>query len=236
MTIKAVFFDFFNTLVDYDPPREQLQVAACREFGIEIEPQAMRQALSAGDQLYYQEIARLPESRRSAAEKMDLYTRYEAKVLEGVGVEVSDEEALKIMAKFGALMRQLGAKFVLFDDVEPALAQLKDRGLTLGLITNFDRDLPPICDELGLSSYLDFLVTSLAVGAVKPDPAIFQAALERAGVDASEAMHVGDQYHSDVLGARNAGISPLLIDRDDLHPEISDCPRIRTLGEVVGHV
>lgn len=236
MTIKAVFFDFFNTLVDYDPPREQLQVAACREFGIEIEPQTMRRALSAGDQFYYQEIARLPESRRSAAEKMALYAQYEARILEGLGVEVSEEEALKIMAKFGALMRQLGAKFVLFADVEPALAQLKDRGLRLGLITNVDRDLSPTCDELGLSSYLDFLVTSMAVGAVKPAPAIFKAALERAGVDASEAMHVGDQYYSDVLGARNAGIRALLVDRDNLHQEINDCPRITSLGEVVEHL
>jgi len=234
--IKAVFFDFFNTLVDYDPPREQLQIAACREFGIEVEPQAMRQALSAGDQFYYQEIARLPVGKRSAAEKMALYTQYEARILEGAGLEVSEEVALQIMAKFGALMSQLGAKFVLFDDVEPALAQLKGRGLRLGLITNIDRDLSPTCAELGLSSYLDFLVTSLAVGAVKPAPAIFKAALERAGVEASEAIHVGDQYHSDVLGARNAGIRPLLIDRDDLHQEISDCPRIRSLGEVVGHL
>ena len=49
-------------------------------------------------------------------------------------------------------------------------------------------------------------------------------------------MHVGDQYHSDVLGARNAGIRPLMIDRDGLHQEISDCPRISSLGEVVEHL
>ncbi len=234
--IKAVFFDFFNTLANYHPPREQLQAAACREFGIEVETQAVRQALFAGDQFYDQEIVHFPLSKRSAGEKMALYGRYEAKILEAVGVEVSEELALQIMAKFGTLMRQAGARFVLFDDAEPALAQLKGRGLRLGLITNIDRDLSSTYDELGLSSCLDFLVTSLAVGAAKPDPAIFRAALERAGVEAAEAIHVGDMYHSDVLGARNAGIRPLLIDRDGLHQEISDCPRIRSLGEVVGYL
>jgi putative hydrolase of the HAD superfamily len=133
-------------------------------------------------------------------------------------------------------MREAGARFVLFDDAEPALAQLKRRGLLLGLISNIDRDLSSTYDELGLSSSLDVLVTSLVVGAAKPDPAIFRAALERAGVHAAEAIHVGDMYHSDVLGARSAGIRPLLIDRDGLHQEISDCPRIRSLGEVVGYI
>jgi putative hydrolase of the HAD superfamily len=234
--IKAVFFDFFNTLVNYHPPREQLQAAACREFGIEVKPQALREALFAGDQFYDQDIVHVPMSKRSEAERMALYAKYEAKVLEAVGVEVSEELALQIMAKFGTLMREAGARFVLFDDAEPALAQLKGRGLTLGLISNIDRDLSSTYEELGLSSFLDVLVTSLAVGAAKPDLAIFRAALERAGVDASDAIHVGDMYHSDVMGARNAGIRPLLIDRDGLHQEISDCPRISSLGEVSGYL
>ncbi len=234
--IKAVFFDFFNTLANYHPPREQLQAAACREFGIEVEPHALREALFAGDLFYDEDIVHIPMSQRSEAERMALYARYEAKVLEAVGVEVSEELALQIMAKFGTLMSEAGARFVLFDDVEPALAQLKARGLTLGLISNIDRDLSSTYDELGLSSSLDVLVTSLAVGAAKPDPAIFRIALERAGVDASEAIHVGDMYHSDIMGARSAGIRPLLIDRDGLHQEISDCPRISSLGEVVGYL
>ena len=234
--IKAVFFDFFNTLANYHPPREQLQAAACRQFGIEVEPEALREALFAADQFYDEDIVHSPMSQRSAAEKVALYGRYEARILEGVGVEASEEMALQIMAKFGALMREAGARFVLFDDAAPALAQLKRRGLTLGLISNIDRDLSSTYEELGLSSSLDVLVTSLAVGAAKPDPAIFRAALERAGVDAAEAIHVGDMYHSDVLGARSAGIRPLLIDRDGLHREIGDCPRLSSLGQVVGYL
>ena len=57
-------------------------------------------------------------------------------------------------------------------------------------------------------------------------------ALEKAGVEASEAVHVGDQYKIDAVGAMNAGIKPIIIDRNDLYPEIKDCPRIRNLDEL----
>jgi len=74
------------------------------------------------------------------------------------------------------------------------------------------------------------------VGADKPEPAIFLAALERAGVNAAEAVHVGDQYKLDVVGARGVGINPILIDRYDLYPEVSDCPRIRSLTELAQYL
>jgi putative hydrolase of the HAD superfamily len=234
--IKAVFFDLYYTLVDYDPPREQVQAEICRELGIEVTPEAIYSAMPAADGFFYEENARLPTSKRSPEEKSELYAEYEARLLEGVGVSVTREVALQIMARFGTKLSQSEIRLVLFDDVAPALSQLKGRGLTLGLITNVDHDISPTCQELGLSSYLDFLVTSLEVGVGKPAPAIFRAALERAGVEASEAIHVGDQYHADVLGARSAGIKPLLLDRGDFFTEFSDCIRIRSLEEVVGHL
>ncbi len=80
------------------------------------------------------------------------------------------------------------------------------------------------------------MVTSEEAGADKPKPEIFLKALEKAGVDASEAVHVGDQYDLDVVGARGVGISPILIDRYDLYPEVDDCPRIRSLTELAQYL
>jgi len=119
-----------------------------------------------------------------------------------------------------------------YDDVLPALASLKKRALVLGLISNL------LLGEAGagLASYLDFVVTAKEVGADKPEPAIFLAALERAGVKAPAAIYVGDQYQTDVLGARNVGITPILIDRFDLAPEVSDCPRIHSLAEISNYL
>ncbi len=96
--------------------------------------------------------------------------------------------------------------------------------------------MAPICRQLGLEPYLDFVVTSKEAGADKPKPPIFLAALDKAGVNASEAVHVGDQYKLDVIGARGVGISPILIDRYDIYPNISDCPRIHSLTELAQHL
>jgi putative hydrolase of the HAD superfamily len=112
------------------------------------------------------------------------------------------------------------------------LKALKQRGLVLGLISNIIIGGA----GAGLESCLDFVVTSKEVGANKPEPPIFLAALERAGVSAPEAVYVGDQYQTDVLGARGVGIRPVLIDRFDLETEVSDCPRIHSLVELPGYL
>jgi len=76
-----------------------------------------------------------------------------------------------------------------------------------------------MCRELGIAEYLDFTVTSAEAGADKPQPPIFLKALELAQVTAAEAVHVGDQYQNDVLGARGVGIAPILLDRADYYAE-----------------
>jgi putative hydrolase of the HAD superfamily len=106
---------------------------------------------------------------------------------------------------------------------------LKKKGLILGLITSMKKEINLISRQLGLEPYLDFIVTSSDVGAPKPKPPVFLAALERANISAKEAIYVGDQYSTDVVGARGVDINPVLLDRYELFPEISDCPRIRTL-------
>jgi putative hydrolase of the HAD superfamily len=104
------------------------------------------------------------------------------------------------------------------------------------LLTNATKDKLSLHRKLGLEGYLDFVVTSQEAGADKPKPPIFLAALDRAGVEAFEAFHVGDQYQLDIVGARGAGINPILIDRCDLYPEVSNCPRIRSLTELAQHL
>jgi len=106
----------------------------------------------------------------------------------------------------------------------------------LGLLTNLQTEVDSMCRNLGIADFLDFTVTSAEVGADKPQPPIFLKALELAQVQAGEAIHVGDQYQNDVLGARGVGISPILLDRADYYAEITDCPRIKSLSEVNKYV
>ena len=230
--IKAVFFDLYNTLVGYDPPREEIQARVLKEFGIEVSPEAFRHPLVIADEFIYQEHARSPLSKRSKEETMALYAQYQGIVLKEAGIDVSQELITGILGKW----QQSNYKLVLFDDAMPALIHLKELGLILGLISNVDRDITSLCQELGLSVLLQVVITSQEVGFNKPQPEIFQEALKQAGVKSSEAIYVGDQYQIDVVGANEAGMRGVLLDRGGYFEDITDCPRIRSLTEVTEHL
>ena len=159
----------------------------------------------------------------------------EKTVLREAGLaDVSDELALTIIQKaWGSFSDQ---SFMLFDDVLPALGQLKQQGLVLGVISNIDRDLSPACQRLGLAPYLDVIITSSGVGSEKPNPPIFMAALQQAGAEASSAIYVGDQHGTDVLGAQRVGMEGVLLDRYDLFGQTTGCIRIRTLADLLDYV
>ena len=232
--IRAVFLDWFGTLAHYSPPREQLQSQVLRELGFDVSPEDMRRGLLAADKEFYTESAASSSQAMSREERMKTYLRHQERILERAGVHVPADLLPRVMARARELYAAL--RFVLFDDVLVTLKALKERELALGLLTNLRQDINALCRELDLTPYLDFAVTSAEVGAEKPAPPVFLAALEKAAVTADEAVHVGDQYHVDVVGARNLGIRPILLDRDDIYPEVTDCPRIRLLGEVIAHL
>jgi len=232
--IRAVLFDWFNTLVRYEPPREELHSRALREFGIEISPLELLPAVLAADKYFFEENALSPVEKRSPEEKAKVYIRYQDIVLTGVGVKVDKGLVVKIMEK----SQQLFGVFdlVLFDDVLPTLQTLKEQNFILGLLTNATKDMISNQHKLGLESYLAFIITSEEVEADKPQPPIFLVALDRAGVSASEAIYVGDQYELDVIGARGVGITPILIDRFGSYAELTDCSRISSLPELMKYL
>ncbi|MFH0914208.1 MAG: HAD family hydrolase [Chloroflexota bacterium] len=233
--IQAVFFDWFNTLARYEPPREKLHSDLLREFGIEISPQKLMPGLLAADKYFFTEGGRSSLNQRDPQKEAESYVRYAGIMLSTVGIKADKDFLLKLIRRWPQVFT--GSKFVLFEDTLPTLKSLKERGLILGLLTNAAKEAISVCrTTLGLEPYLDVVVTSEEAGADKPHPPIFLKALEKAGVKASEAMHVGDQYESDIVGARGVGIKPVCLDRYDLFPEITDCPRIRTLTEVTGYL
>jgi len=232
--IKAIFFDWFNTLATFDPPRQEMYSEAFREFGIELPLKEILRGILTADQYYFTENAKSPVRERSPEEQAEVFSCYPRSILAEAGIGAPGELPLKIIKK---LMQQFKeVNIVLFNDVLSTLETLKEQKLIVSLLTNAEKGVVSICDKLGLNAYLDFTVTSEEVGAEKPKPAIFLAALVRAGVKASEAVHVGDQYNIDVVGARGVGINPILIDRYDVFPEISDCPRIHSLNELAQYL
>jgi len=230
--IKAVFFDLYNTLVGYDPPREEIQAGVLKDFGIEVSPQALLRPIMSADEFIYQEHARFPLSKRPKEETMALYTQYHGIILREAGLDASQELIAGILKKW----MHFDLKMVLFDDVIPALTHLRERGLILGLISNVDRDIAPLYQELGLSAWLQVVVTSQEVGFNKPQPEIFREALKQAGVKPSEAIYVGDQHQIDVVGANGAGMRGILLDRGGFFEEIADCPRISSLTQLAEYL
>lgn len=230
--IKAVFFDFYNTLATYHPPREALYVNICRELGIKVEDKALFSSLAAADIFYRNENSRSPVDSKTPEEKNDFYIEYATMILKGAGVEIDRDTALQILAK----VREQKWEFKTYEDTLPTLKDLANRGLILGLISNVVQDMEPTYAELGLQPYLNFKVTSAKVGCDKPNPEIFQAALNKAQVKPEEVIYIGDQYDLDIVGARGVGMKGLLIDRNNYFPDITDCPRLHSLTEVIKHI
>jgi putative hydrolase of the HAD superfamily len=117
------------------------------------------------------------------------------------------------------------------DDVRPALARFRHMGLTLVVVSNANGRNHVCFERVGLTACVDLALDSHVEGVEKPDPRLFRIALERSGSSAATTMHVGDIYHVDVVGARNASIEPVLLDPLGLYEGV-DCPRVRSLGEL----
>ena len=228
--IKAIFFDLFQTLVRYDPPREELVAQVLKDFGFDCEAGMFSGPLISADEFIYREIARRPLSLRSKEEKTALYIEHQRILLTEAGIEADDKLVLGLLSR----MQQFQMNLILFDDAAPAMTDLKDRGLVLGLISNIEQDMTDTFNKLELNTWLRIIVTSQDAGANKPQPEIFQEALRRAAVQPSEAIYVGDQYHVDVIGANGAGMKGVLIDRTGHYQDIADCPRIKSLTELPG--
>jgi putative hydrolase of the HAD superfamily len=118
------------------------------------------------------------------------------------------------------------------DEVLPSLAALRAAGFRLAVVSNANGTLHRAFDRLGLTSAFDVVFDSHNEGVEKPDPRFFRIALERSGSDATTTVHVGDLYHVDVIGARAAGITPVLLDVGGLYPDC-DCLRVPSLTGLV---
>ena len=128
------------------------------------------------------------------------------------------------------------------------LTALRESGLELGVISNFDYRIYSILEALGLTRHFDSIMISSEAGYAKPAPEIFRMALQRHSLVPSQALHVGDSEALDVVGAHAAGIAAVLVDPDAVplaetpspmplgkrKPIRTDgqCVRVRSLSEV----
>lgn len=231
--IRAVFFDWFNTLAHYDPPREEIYRRAFREHNIDISFEQAYRGLLDGDRQFFALKARGLIQYKQLSEAESILTLYPAAICKAAGISASDEVHLKVIRQ---AIKGFSSRMVLFEDVLPVFEELKKRKYILGIITNADQSILKLVESLEISRYLQGVITSEQVRAEKPDAAIFKAAYAQAGLNPDEMVYVGDQYKSDVVGANKAGSQGILLDRYNLAPEVTDCPRISGLDQLLGYV
>jgi HAD superfamily hydrolase (TIGR01549 family) len=213
--LKAVLFDVDFTLFRPGPelgPEGYRRVG--ERHGLQLEPDRYGQARMDA-------IASLQRERELVHDE-EVWVAFTEHIVRGMG---GDAERALACATDMVREWERHENFTLFEDALPALADLRDRGLKIGLISNGARDLEEFAAHHGLE--VDAMVGSRAHGRIKPDPSIFAAALAALEVEAQEAAMVGDSYEDDILGARALGMRAVLLDRDGLRPDEPE--RIDTL-------
>jgi putative hydrolase of the HAD superfamily len=222
--MKAILLDALGTLVRLEPPAPRLRAELAERFGVEVSEAQAARAIAAEIAYYRGHLDQGSDRERLAA----LRARC-AEVLRAALPPSSRLEAVDPPAFTEALLASL--RFADYPDVRPALGRARERGLRLVVISNWDVSLHEVLERLELARMLDGILTSAEVGARKPATPIFERGLGLAGVAPGEAVHVGDSIAEDVAGARNAGIAPVLIRRDD-GPVPSDVQVIGALTEL----
>ena len=229
MSTKAVLFDVDFTLIEPGPMfRAEGYHSFCAQYGMHVDAARFDKAVasasavldSAGDTPYDAEI-------------YVAYTRHIIEQMGGAGANL-DACAREIYDEWASCQH-----FELYDEVPAVLRALAASGLRIGLISNSHRCLESFQSHFELGGLIDATISSPDHGFMKPHPSIFSEALQRLGVQPSEALMVGDSVRDDVEGALGAGMRAVLVHRSGSpHPRAAELgvrsvPIIRSLRELV---
>jgi REG-2-like HAD superfamily hydrolase len=225
----AVFFDVGNTLLYPHPSVSHVCEEILRSAGHDRDLAAIESLMPLVDE-YYEDRFRADDTFWTSEEATSgVWVGMYSLLCRRLGIEDEAEQlARAVYEEFGKPER-----WAAFDDVGPALRRMRDDGVKVGIVSNWDGRLGHLLDGLGLGHLIDVVVSSASVGLHKPDPRIFALACERLDVQPAQCAHVGDHLYSDILGARAAGLHAVMIDRAG-----TGCPSsvacIRTLDELEG--
>ena len=203
--VRAVLFDLHTTLVDGGDPAQWL-AAAMATTGAAPAPD-LEAAIAVLDTVWEHANRVDPQSDRDLSPSTHMAVFEQLLTTPDAGTGVVFPEVL-----VAELYRTMLTQWTPYRDAIPMLAALREAGIATALISNVGVDVSDLLIDTGLADHLDEVVLSYKEGIVKPNPAIFTAALERLGVPASQALMVGDSATAD-SGAVAAGIRTLLLPR-----------------------
>jgi putative hydrolase of the HAD superfamily len=217
--MRAILLDALGTLLELEQPAPLLVEAIRSEYGVTVGEADAQRAVRA-------EIAHYRANNHRAGTAPALaQLRLECAevVRDALGEPLSGIEPAALVPTLLAALR-----FRPFAEVADTLTGWRAAGLELAIVSNWDISLHEVLASGPLSGLIEVVVTSAEAGAVKPDPRLFEVALERLGVPARLALHVGDSFDDDVVGAQAAGIEAVLLGRAGA-PD-ADAARARRAG------
>jgi putative hydrolase of the HAD superfamily len=223
----AVFFDVDFTLI-YPGPTFQGEGYArfCRKHGVTVDPLRFEAAVAAASTIL--------DDDQQVTYEHELFVRYTRAIIEAMGGQgpTLDACAREIYDEWAACQH-----FFLYEDVRPTLQQLAASGYKLGLISNSHRCLASFQEHFDLGGLIAGAVSSSEHGFLKPHPSIFEVALKQIGVEARQALMVGDSFRHDIQGALRVGMRGVLVRRAGGHLDLgAEVPVICSLTDLPLHL
>ena len=210
--VKAVFFDFYETLCFHRYSLEENLERIAERYGVAVNWERCETAM---ERLFAGTSLPDPTTDFSLLESLITVMKRESEFIREVGIEDHMVQIAWELLQSGHYLFAANS-VTLYDDAIPTLQHFRDEGFKLAIVSNWDTPLDPLTERLGIANYFDAIVAShdARVKSEKPDPHIFTYALAAVGVSAEEVVHVGDTYQADIVGAQGIGIRPILLDRD----------------------
>ena len=225
--IKAILFDLDGTLRHHIPSGGAVFTDYALSLGLPINSEDRIRA----ERWEHYYFANSPEIRADSEKfKEDAFwVNFGRRRLIALGI--SPRQAEELAPQFSAHMSAAYKPRVhVPEDALTLLTQLRQAGYTLGVVSNRGTPFHDELENLGLAKFVHFSLAGGEVKSFKPDAGIFNAAVERAGTSAAEAIYVGDNYFADVIGSRRAGLRPVLYDPSGLFPE-AECDVIQSFDQ-----
>lgn len=229
--IKGILFDFGGTLYEYYPPNAVIWSRIAKRMGVDISPDDPRiwTGMKNQENAY---VKRDKPFSKLTREELHLLNR---NVLEAMGIK--SEGTFNIIHEEFEKRRD---GYKIYPDCKNTLEKIQLMGIKIGLLSNCDelhaKSRRPTMKEREILHFFDTIILSYEVGYDKPQKKIFELALNAIGIqDSSKVIHVGDNLLADVMGAKNAGLIPVLYDPHDFYSE-DNLIKIKTLSEILNYL
>lgn len=229
--IKAVFFDLDGTLRHSVPEGGEVFSAYVASLGLRVNHEDRLRA-ARWEHLYWASSTDLRDDLLAhSSDTENFWMEYSRRRLIALGA--SPTQARELAPQVSKHMGEVYThESIVPDDVRRTLPLLKQAGYLMAVISNRDKPFQATLDSHNLSEFFTYALSGGEVESYKPEPRIFEHALEHMNVTARETVYVGDNYYADIVGAQCAGLQPVLYDPKFIFPD-ADCITIRSFDELI---